>query len=347
MRHGLTVFNDADAYLDPRNLPPVPLVKLPTKLVPFSFNDRVHIYAQLGYRWPLGNLKHPAVFEMLMTAHKNGLLGGVDTVSDSSSGNTAYTTAKLVSLVNIPRVRFFVPGDIPKIKEERLRDIGVSPIKCYDGPGEPSAIEQARAAGNERGCFYLNQYSNPANSLGHEKYHVKPAWEQLHERMTIYCAGLGTTGTIGGALSFSRKIAPIQVVAALCEDDNPVPGLRTRERLKEVPLAQSLFDAPPANLHIHRVSRYTAYKKSWALTQAKINGGPSSGSALAALEMFLETQRQKPEAWERLRNKDGNIVAVFMCGDSSELYPEKYSTILDPKDLIPNDHWVRVGEHQI
>jgi len=330
------VFDGPDEFLDPAKLPPVPLIKLPPELVPFPPKERVSIYAQAAYRWPLGNLKHPAVFSMLYRAKTEGRFERIHTVTESSSGNTAYCVAKLACQFKIAHVKLFVPGDIPSTKEKRLRELDVELTKCYDRPGEPSAIQQACMAGQESGHFYLGQYGNDANVIGHKNYHLKPAWEQTRGMMKIYCAGMGTAGTIRAAIEFSKNDAPIEVVAALCAPDNPVPGLRTKQRLEEVPLAQPVMD-PESDGVVHRaeVLRTEAFSKSWKLAKKNINAGPSSGSAYAALLTFLAKSNERAADWENLRNNDGEIVAVFMCGDPFDLYDiEKYTTILDP-DAIP------------
>ena len=335
MLYGPNVFDSPDEYLDPRNLPPVPLVKLPARLNRFPPSERVHIYGQLAFQWPLRSLKHPAVFQMLSEASRQGLLDGVHTIVDSSSGNTAFCEAVLAKALG-KKVRLFIPGDIPKTKEERLRNLGVAPEKCYDRPHEPSAIQKAQAAGQEAGCYYVGQYSSKWNVDGHERFHIQPAWVQTREGMTVYCCGTGTTGTVNAALQFFRKNAPhVRIVAGMCASEDPVPGLRTRKRLEEVPLAKSILNGESGDLAVVEVRRPQTFQSSWELAEERINAGPSSGTARVALENFLFKTREDPDAWEQLRNKDGDIVAVFMCGDAFDLYDiEKYTTILDP-DVIP------------
>lgn len=330
------VFEGPAAYLDPRNLPPVPLIKLPPELNPFSKEERVDIYAQAAYLWPLGSLKHPAVFNMLWAAHQRGQLEGKHTITDSSSGNTAYCEARLARYWGRKATLFF-PSDIASTKEERLRNMGIEVelIKCFDRPGELTSMELACQKGQEKGYFYLGQYQNPDNVGGHEKYHIQPAWEQTKGKMTVYAGGLGTCGHIGAALKFFKKTGPVAVVGAYCAAGNPVPGLRTLDRLKSVPLAQSLLAKPlSSGLYDMEVRQHETYKSSAELAAADIRGGPTSGSAKVALEKFLRIQR-RAGAWDKFRNADGRIVAVFMCGDSKDLYSdEKYRTILD-QDEIP------------
>lgn len=331
-----TVFDSAFESWNPQLIPPVPLFRLPSRLVPFPSTDRVRIYAQAAYLWPLGNLKHPTVFHMLQKACKRGELDYIrtHTIIDSSSGNTTYCIANFCRHWKKKAV-LFVPADMPKTKEDRLRsleDLGVTItlVKCRELPGTASAMELAKQQGQEKGCFYLNQYENPDNIEGHILYHVKPAWQQTNDKMAVYAGSLGSCGHIGAALKFFQNTT-VAVVAAYCAENNPLPGMRTLRRLASVPLAKSCLD-PEENQQIYRfpVYQHEAYRSSWELAIAGIEAGPSSGAAKVALDKFLTEQRKNPEAWEKMRNRNGYVDAVFMCGDRFDLYSaEKYRQVLD------------------
>jgi cysteine synthase len=325
MRKATTFHSPAD-YLNPENLPSVPLVELPASLVPFPPKERVRIFAQLGFAWPLGNLKQPAVYEMLKQARDNGQLDGVHTIVESSSGNTVFCLGILAPLFEIKRVVAIVPADIPLTKEDRLRDMGVDVRKNYGRPGMPNAIEEARELGRQEGWFHLAQYENPGNWQGHMKYNVQPVRNQMEERLCIYGIGLGTTGTAIAARETFRDTSTV-VVGGICAPENPVPGLRTRDRL------QNYFNWQDGIRQVE-IKQNEAYRSSLEITRERIRGGPSSGFARIAVNKYLLAQRRDPEEWERLRNKDGEIVAVFICGDSFDLYdPDKYRTILDAHEF--------------
>jgi cysteine synthase len=319
------VFGSSAEYLNPRNLPPLPLVELPARLVPFTASENVHVYAQLAYEWPTTrNLKHPAVHAMLFAAKERGQLR--KKAVESSSGNTLISLAILAPFLGIEEVHGIVPADIPKVKWDRLTDLGVILRKNYARPGQPNAIEEARMLGRQEGWFHLRQYENEWNWRGHMKYTTGPVLTQLGERLSVYGVGLGTAGTaIAARETFKGK--PVAVVAGICAPDNPVPGVRTRQRL------QNFFDWENG-LHHVEVGQREAYRGSLELVSAGIRGGPSSGFARAALNKFLLQTYQNPEAWKNLRN-GGEIVAAFVCGDEYDLYrdSDKYSTILDPEDF--------------
>lgn len=317
------VFSGPDAvknFLDPDRNPPLPLVELPESLNPFAA-QKVRIFAKLLYLLPLLNLKSLPVLSMLRDAGEK--LDGVHTIVENSSGNTAFSLAVIAPFFGVRSVRAIVPIDIAPGKLELLRLAGA---EVRFAPAEGSGIELAKKMGKRRGFYNLDQYGNPANILAHAKWTTQQVWEQLEERLTLYCTGLGTTGTVLGAIQFFRKNAPnVTVVGVYCLPNNAVPGMRTIERLREIG-----FDWE--NEVPNRIGAGTneSYKKSLDLCRAGLMAGPSSGFALAGLLRFLG---QQPDL-DRFRNSEGEVIAAFVCCDTPFPYLDKYSTILDPADFI-------------
>src|SRR5476649_1227263 len=72
--------------------------------------------------------------------------------------------------------------------------------------------------------FYPDQYSNPSNPLAHYDGTGVEILDALGDRITHFCAGLGTTGTMMGT---TRRLhthsRPIHCVAI--EPDQPLHGL--------------------------------------------------------------------------------------------------------------------------
>jgi cysteine synthase len=106
-----------------------------------------------------------------------------------------------------------------------------------------------------------------------------------------------------------------------------VPGVRSLARLREIE-----FDWKSATDAIVEVGTVESYKRSMQLCRAGIVAGPSSGFALVALQRFLG-EKKRDSALDKLRNADGEIVAVFICCDTPFAYLDKYSTHLDAADF--------------
>ncbi len=323
-----TVFMSLQEFFDPDRHAPAPLVLLPPPLNPFPPEEKVRIFAKLMYLSPTLNLKWAPAFEMLRRALESEGTVGAQRVVEASSGNMALALALQSRAFGFSSVSSYVPADLALVKKELLHLAGVNLTFCTDVPGEPSAIEKARSQGAEPDFVNLAQYENPGNPEAHARWTATGIWEQTQGSLTVFCGGLGTTGTLVGARNVFRTLAPkVQLVGCLCAPGHAVPGLRTEERL-----AQIRFDWREG---IHRVEVETkeSYRASLKLIRSGLLAGPSSGVGLVGLIRFLEKCRMDPDKWSSLRNAAGDIVASFICGDTPHLYIDKYSTILDAADF--------------
>ena len=299
-----------------------PLVELPAVLNPFA-GDKVRIFAKAMYLLPLLSVKSLMAAEMLASAQKAGDLENITTIVENSSGNTAFALAILAQYFGIEKVNAIVPADIAPGKLDLLRLAGAHvsfPEKNQSG------IALAKKEGEKKGFFNLGQYENDTNPQAHEQQTASEIWDQTEGDMTVFCAGLGTTGTIVGASRFfKKKHIPVTTVGVVLDPESAVPGVRTRERLKEVSFTwENEIDA------VVEAKTKESFKKSMELCRAGLLAGPSSGFALAGLLKFLAAQNGKLDS---LRNQDGEVVAVFICGDTPLPYLDKYSTHLDADEF--------------
>ena len=327
---GLNVFEGGTAvrdFLNPDNSPPVPLVELPDVLNP-DRADGVRIFAKLMYLLPPLNLKSLPALNMLTEAEASGRLEGVHTLVEYSSGNTAFSLAVMAGLFGIPRTLSIVPWDLAPGKLEILRLVGVDPILKRDAPGEPSGIADARAMGEKPGHFNPGQYENAANPAAYERWVAPQIWKQTRGKLTVFAAGLGTTGTLVGAGSYFKRYGyKVSLVGGVCRSQEAVPGVRSLERLREV-----AFDWKGTADAMVEAGTRESFKKSLQLCRIGLMAGPSSGFALAALHRFLQARRVG-STMDLLRNDDGEVIAVFICGDTPFPYLDRYSTQLDPSDF--------------
>ena len=322
-QHFNNVFTGSDAlknFLNPDCNPPLPLVELPNRLNPFA-DQRIRLFAKLMYLLPLLNLKSLPVLNMMLdTADK---LEGVHTIVENSSGNTAFSLAIMAPLFGIQAVRAIVPLDIAPGKLELLRLSGAHVRFPENGT---SGIVAAREMGKREGFLNLDQYSNKANVAAHAKWTTKQVWEQTEGELTVFCTGLGTTGTALGAVEYFRQQqASVTVVGVYCLPNNAVPGVRSMEGLAEIS-----FDWRSEISQQVGVGTIESFKKSLDLCRAGLVAGPSSGFAYAGLLRFLREQRDL----DGFRNKKGEVVGTFICPDTPFPYLDKYSTILDPSDFV-------------
>lgn len=334
-RQHLNVFSGSNAiidFLNPDNNPMIPLVELPDHCNPFR-KDGVRIYAKLMNMLPLANIKSLPALNMLLEAEKSGRLKKVHTLIENSSGNTVFSLAMIARLFGIEKTKAIVSHEVTWEKLLLLQLLGTQilvneePI-CPDPSDKESGIYKAKQKGKSKGWFNPGQYDNEANPRAHAKWTAPQIWKQTKGKIGVFCAGLGTTGTILGVGEYlKKKSKKIMVIGVVRSPNNPVPGVRTQNLLREI-----AFDWQKVTDRVEEIGTKESFDKSLKLCRAGFMVGPSSGFALAGLFNFLSKQKEVGNL-NHLRNKEGEIVAVFICPDSPLPYLNEYFEYLDKSNF--------------
>ncbi len=332
MKNQLNVFKGPDAiksFLDPGQYPYVPLVELPASLNPFA-GERIRIFAKLMNMLPLGNVKAAPAFNMIEEKHLAGELAGVEKIIENSSGNTVSSIALVARHFGIDNTQSYVPADISWHKVLMLLFYGVEPIVNVE-PQNPvendpdSGVTKAKVDAEQDSVLNPGQYDNEANPRAHEKWTSEQIWEQTEGKIDVFCAGLGTTGTlIGNSISLKAKKPALRVVGAMRAPDNYVPGVRTEQLLKMVG-----FDWRKHVDEIECVETKKSYQLSMDMSRSGIIVGPSSGLALAGLLQYLENMKANDRLNEIRNQKSGDITCVFPCPDGPLPYLDEYFQHID------------------
>ena len=311
-------------YLRPESNKYIPLVELPSSMNPYLEKYRIHIDAKLMNTLPLGNVKSLPAWQMLEDA---GDLRDLHLV-EASSGNTVFSLGLLGQYFGVKSIQAIASPDVSDGKLALLRLAGIN-VKLVEGPICPNpndpdgAIEIARQTGKQRNYVNLGQYDNDANPKAHEKITGPQLFEQLSENIGMFCAGLGTTGTLLGTANYLRQRIPhLKVAGVVRAPNNPVPGVRTVNGLNEVSFPWSKVLTEP----LEEVNEKEAYSTSLSLIRAGLLAGPSSGFALAGVMQHLKRLEKSGEI-ESLRGKH----VVFICPDTPFPYVAEYEKILGPK----------------
>jgi cysteine synthase/rhodanese-related sulfurtransferase len=337
------VFSGAHAvkdFLNPDKNPYIPLVELPESLNPFA-KDGVRIFAKLMNMVPLMNVKSLPALNMLFEAGESEALKGVHTLIENSSGNTVFSLATIARLFGIERTRAIVSHEVTWGKLQLLQLFGTEivvnkePI-CPDPGDKTSGIYKAKQIGKRKGWFNPGQYDNDANPQAHEKWTGSQIWEQTKGKISVFCAGLGTIGTMLGAGGYLKRQNPtITTVGVARLPNNPVPGVRTPNLLREI-----AFHWKRVTNHIEEVGTKESFEKSLELCRAGIVAGPSSGFALQGLVQFIAKQKNDG-LLGKLRNANGEIISVFICPDGPFPYLNEYFEYLD------DSHFPRIENEEL
>jgi cystathionine beta-synthase len=170
----------------------------------------VEVYVKCEFLNPGGSHKDRLASNMLRRAEEDGLRPG-GTIVEATSGNTGASLALLAALRGYKCV-FVMPDKMSQEKISHLRAFGARVVVCPTAvePEDPRSYYQTalRIARETPNCFYANQYHNPANPESHYLSSGPEIWQQTGGDFEVFCAGMGTGGTLSGTGKFLREKKP-------------------------------------------------------------------------------------------------------------------------------------------
>jgi cystathionine beta-synthase len=170
----------------------------------------VEVYVKCEFLNPGGSHKDRLAANMLRRAEEDGLKPG-GTIVEATSGNTGASLALLAALRGYKCV-FVMPDKMSQEKISHLRAFGARVVVCPTAvePDDPRSYYQTalRIARETPNCFYANQYHNPANPESHYLSSGPEVWQQTGGDFEVFCAGMGTGGTLSGTGKFLREKKP-------------------------------------------------------------------------------------------------------------------------------------------
>src|ERR1041384_3076158 len=168
------------------------------------------IYVKCEYLNPGGSYKDRVAINMIKDAEAAGLKPG-GTIVEATSGNTGAALA-MVATVRGYKWVFVMPDKMSQEKIASLRAFGAKVVICPTAvePEDPRSYYSVakRLVQETPGAFHANQYHNPANPEAHERSTAPEIWEQTGGEIDVFCAGMGTGGTISGCGRFFKERKP-------------------------------------------------------------------------------------------------------------------------------------------
>ena len=335
MKKDKNVFKGQDSikdYLNPGKISYLPLVEIPSSMNPF-LDKGVKIFAKLMTYNGLHQVKLIPAYNMMLEKHKRGELEGVKNVIENSSGNTISAIAVAARLFGIENIKAFVPDEVSYHKLLLMLFYGIAPIvnrepQQPDSADSRSGVYKAKVMGQQDGWVNPGQYDNPDNPKAHQKWIGQQIWEQTDGQIAVFCAAMGTTGTIiGNSTYLKAQNEAVQVVGVMRAPDNYVPGPRTELLLQLIG-----FDWQKHVDTVEEAETAVSYQKSMELSRMGIVVGPSSGLSYVGLLKYLQ-RRQGENTLDALRNKDGEIISVFICPDTPIPYIDEYFKYVDSSNF--------------
>jgi cysteine synthase B len=180
----------------------------------------VEIWAKAEFMNPGGSVKDRAALQMVRDGIESGRLTPDKTLIDSTSGNTGVAYSLVGAALGF-KVALVMPENVSAARKQITRAYGTEIIYSSPMEGSDGAIRLVRqlVAEQPEKYFYPDQYSNESNPKAHYLGTGAEILSQTGGRVTHFCAGIGTTGTImGTGRRLKEHRREIQVIAIEPED---------------------------------------------------------------------------------------------------------------------------------
>ena len=308
----------------------------------------VEIYVKCEFLNPGGSHKDRLAANMLRRAEEDGLKPG-GTIVEATSGNTGASLALLAVLRGYKCV-FVMPDKMSQEKISHLRAFGARVVVCPTAvePDDPRSYYQVaeRIARETPNCFYANQYRNPANPEAHYLSSGPEIWKQTGGDFDVFCAGMGTGGTLSGTGKYLRekkpslKIVGIDPVGSLYYDFVKTGRITKAFSYKVEGIGEDFFPTTMDLKILDDVIRVDD-KECFLMTRdmTRLEGlfvGGSGGAAVAGALKYARTMVERGEATVDAGDSLGGPqlrparILVFLA-DAGHKYLSK----------IFNDEWMR------
>jgi cysteine synthase len=178
-----------------------PLVRL-RRLAP---ENGAELLVKLEYLNPTGSMKDRMGLSMIEGAERDGLIGPETTVVEYTGGSTGPALA-LVCRAKGYRLKIVISDCFTEERFQLMRALGaeLEVIESVEGRGRVTAedirrmVERAGELAREPGHYATDQFNNPYVIPGHRDMLGREIWEQTEGRVTAFCQGIGTAGSLMG-----------------------------------------------------------------------------------------------------------------------------------------------------
>lgn len=188
------------------------------------------IFVKCEYLNPSGSVKDRTAAHFVEEAERRGLLKRGDTIVEASTGNTG-TALAMVGAVKGCKVTVFIPEGLSEERYEMMRAFGAD-VRTVPPNRMDLAVQEAIAMGKREGYFHPDQFANPWNAEGHDRYMGQEILRDLGDRRPdAVVAAIGSGGTLIGLARACRRVNPRTLVFGV----EPSECALTYEHLHNMP----------------------------------------------------------------------------------------------------------------
>lgn len=193
-----------------------PLVRL-RALAP---ENGAELWVKLEYLNPTGSMKDRMALSMIEGAELDGRIEPGATVVEYTGGSTGPALA-LVCRAKGYVAKIVISACFSEERMHLMRALGaeLEVIDAVEGRGRVTAqdienmVERAGELAREPGAYATDQFNNPYVIPGHRDNLGREIWEQTEGRVTAFCHGIGTAGSLMGVSdALKSRNAEVRIV---------------------------------------------------------------------------------------------------------------------------------------
>jgi cysteine synthase len=168
-------------------------------------DNGAELWVKLEYLNPTGSMKDRMALSMIEGAERDGLIEPGTTVVEYTGGSTGPALA-LVCRAKGYVAKIVISACFSEERMQLMRALGadLEVIEAVEGLGRVTAqdienmIQRAAELANEPGAYATDQFNNPYVIPGQRDNLGREIWEQTEGRVTAFCQGIGTAGSLMG-----------------------------------------------------------------------------------------------------------------------------------------------------
>lgn len=182
------------------------------------------IYAKCEHYNLTGSIKDRMALYILSKAYEQNEIQPGDTIIEATSGNTGISFSAIGRALGHP-VKIIMPNWLSKERTDIIRSMGAEVIHISkEEGGFLGSIQLSQDLAKKGSVFLPCQFDNQHNAEAHERTTMEEIWCQLNQqglRPNAFVGGVGTGGTIMGALNYFKKKNPAIRVHPLEPAESP------------------------------------------------------------------------------------------------------------------------------
>lgn len=203
------------------NTPVVRLTKLMNK-------PNIEVWCKLEGSNPGGSVKDRAAVYMIEKAEESGKLTHDKTILEPTSGNTGIALA-MIGAAKGYKVKLMMPECVSIERRRTLEAFGAELELTPADQGTDGAIRRAhQVLDEEPERYYMpNQFENENNVLAHYETTGPEVFSQTNEKVDLFVAGMGTSGTLMGAGKYLKEVkSAVRIVGIEPVKGHKIQGLK-------------------------------------------------------------------------------------------------------------------------